>query len=63
MHKLGALYMSILFYCIILVFRLTAYMEFEIMKAKKGETFFVNASAGAVGSIVGQMAKAKGWYF
>jgi len=39
---------------------LTAYMEIERSEPKPGETFFVNASAGAVGTVVGQMAKAKG---
>lgn len=36
---------------------LTAYMEIVSTQPKSGETFFVNASAGAVGSVVGQMAK------
>lgn len=36
---------------------LTAYLEIENCQPKSGETFFVNASAGAVGSVVGQMAK------
>ena len=39
----------------------TAYFGFEdILKAKEGETLVVNAAAGAVGSLVGQLAKIKG---
>lgn len=40
---------------------LTAYSSlFEIGKPKKGETIFVSAAAGAVGQIVGQLAKHEG---
>lgn len=37
---------------------LTAYFGlFEVCKMKPGETVLVNAAAGAVGSVVGQLAK------
>ncbi|XP_066929267.1 prostaglandin reductase 1-like [Clytia hemisphaerica] len=39
---------------------LTAYVEIQKTEPKSGDVFFVNASAGAVGSVVGQMAKRKG---
>jgi len=40
---------------------LTAYSSFyEIGKPKKGETIFVSAASGAVGQIVGQLAKREG---
>lgn len=40
---------------------LTAYSSFyEIGKPKKGETIFVSAASGAVGQIVGQLAKHEG---
>ena len=40
---------------------LTAYAALlEIGKPKEGETVFVSAAAGAVGQIVGQIAKLKG---
>ena len=40
---------------------LTAYSSFyEIGKPKKGETLFVSAASGAVGQIVGQLAKHEG---
>lgn len=40
---------------------LTAYSSlFEIGKPKKGETIFVSAASGAVGSMVGQLAKLEG---
>ena len=40
---------------------LTAYVGLlEIGKPKPGETVFVSAAAGAVGQIVGQIAKLKG---
>jgi len=39
---------------------LTAFMQMEKCEPKAGEVFFVNASAGAVGSVVGQMAKRRG---
>ena len=39
----------------------TAYFGFlEICQPKAGETVVVNGAAGAVGSIVGQIAKIKG---
>ena len=39
----------------------TAYFGFlEICQPKKGETVVVNGAAGAVGSLVGQIAKLKG---
>lgn len=42
-------------------FRTTAYFGFlEICKPKAGETVIVTGAAGAVGSIVGQIAKIKG---
>lgn len=41
----------------------TAYVGlYEILKPKKGETIFVSAASGAVGQIVGQLAKAEGLY-
>lgn len=43
------------------MFRATAYFGFlEICKPKAGETLVLNGAAGAVGSIVGQIAKIKG---
>jgi NADPH-dependent curcumin reductase CurA len=40
---------------------LTAYSSFyEIGKPKKGETIFISSAAGAVGQIVGQLAKLEG---
>ena len=40
--------------------RATSYFGFlEICQPKKGETLVVNAGAGAVGSLVGQIAKLK----
>jgi NADPH-dependent curcumin reductase CurA len=39
---------------------LTAFVGMEIGAAKAGETVFVSAAAGAVGSIAGQIAKARG---
>lgn len=42
---------------------LTAYSSlFEIGKPKKGETIFISAASGAVGAIVGQLAKHEGLY-
>jgi len=39
----------------------TAYSSFyEIAKPKKGETIFISAASGAVGAIVGQLAKREG---
>lgn len=50
-HYLGALGMP----------GLTAYSSFyEIGKPKKGETIFISSAAGAVGQIVGQLAKHEG---
>jgi len=41
--------------------RATAYLCFlEVCLPKEGETLVVNGAAGAVGSIVGQIAKIKG---
>ncbi|VDI13944.1 prostaglandin reductase 1 [Mytilus galloprovincialis] len=41
--------------------RLTAYFGFlEICKPKKGEVVVINGAAGAIGSLVGQIAKIKG---
>lgn len=43
------------------LFRLTALFGIEeVLDLKKGETLLVNAAAGAVGSVVGQIAKIKG---
>ena len=43
------------------LFRATAYFGFlELCKPKAGETLVVNGAAGAVGSLVGQIAKIKG---
>ncbi|KAH8816042.1 hypothetical protein F5884DRAFT_895869 [Xylogone sp. PMI_703] len=40
---------------------LTAYSSFyEICKPKKGETIFISAASGAVGQVVGQLAKREG---
>ena len=40
---------------------LAAYASFyELAKPKKGETFYVSAAAGAVGHVVGQLAKREG---
>lgn len=40
---------------------MTAYSSFyEIAEAKKGETIFISAASGAVGQIVGQIAKREG---
>lgn len=40
---------------------LTAYSSFyEIAQPKKGETIFISAASGAVGSLVGQLAKREG---
>ena len=47
------------------VFSLTAYIGFlDLCKPQKGETVMVNACTGAVGSMVGQIAKIKVilWY-
>lgn len=43
------------------LFRLTAVYGIEdVLDLQKGETLLVNAAAGAVGSVVGQIAKIKG---
>jgi NADPH-dependent curcumin reductase CurA len=40
---------------------ITAYCSlFEIGKPKKGETIFISADSGAVGQLVGQIAKQEG---
>lgn len=45
---------------ILLNLRLTAYFGFlEICKPKKGEVVVINGAAGAIGSLVGQIAKIK----
>ena len=45
----------------LLVYRATAYFGFlELCQPKSGETLVVNGAAGAVGSLVGQIAKIKG---
>ena len=42
-------------------YRATAYFGFlELCKPKAGETLVVTGAAGAVGSLVGQIAKIKG---
>ncbi len=42
-------------------FRATAFYGFlNILTPKEGETLVVNGAAGAVGSLVGQIAKIKG---
>ena len=41
-------------------FRMTAYFGFlDICKPKAGDTVFVSGAAGAVGAVVGQIAKIK----
>ena len=41
----------------------TAYAGlYEILKPKKGETIFVSAASGAVGQMVGQLAREAGLY-
>lgn len=41
----------------------TAYVGFfEVLKPKKGETLFVSAASGAVGQLVGQLARDAGLY-
>lgn len=50
-----------LFLHILRLFRLTALYGIEdVLDLQKGETLLVNAAAGAVGSVVGQIAKIKG---
>lgn len=45
----------------ILANRATAYYGLlDILKPKEGETLLINAAAGAVGPIIGQIAKIKG---
>ena len=42
-------------------FRLTAYFGvLNVLAPKEGETLYVNSAAGAVGAVVGQIAKIKG---
>jgi NADPH-dependent curcumin reductase CurA len=42
---------------------LTAYVGFfDVAKPKKGEYVFVSAASGAVGQLVGQLAKITGCY-
>ena len=41
----------------------TAYVGlYEILKPKRGETIFVSAASGAVGQMVGQLAREAGLY-
>ncbi len=41
----------------------TAYVGlYEILKPKQGETIYVSAASGAVGQLVGQLAKLAGLY-
>lgn len=57
----SALFCSALFFFLPLLSRLTAlYGIEEVLGLQKGETLLVNAAAGAVGSVVGQIAKLKG---
>jgi len=43
------------------MYRATAYLGFiEVCLPKEGDTVVINSAAGAVGSIVGQIAKFKG---
>lgn len=43
-----------------IIFSATAYFGFNtILEPKAGETIIVNGAAGAVGSVVGQLAKIK----
>lgn len=56
----SALFFSVFFF-LPLISRLTAlYGIEEVLGLQKGETLLVNAAAGAVGSVVGQIAKIKG---
>ena len=49
------------YFFIYYIFSLTAYFGFlDVCTPKAGETVFVNAAAGAVGNVVGQIAKIKG---
>lgn len=50
---------TILFLRYLLFCSLTAYFGFRLLEAKAGEICLVNGAAGAVGSIVGQLAKLK----
>ncbi len=50
-----------MFTCLFISLRMTAYFGLlDICHPKKGETLVVNTGAGAVGSVVGQIAKIKG---
>jgi NADPH-dependent curcumin reductase CurA len=41
----------------------TAYVGlFEVLKPKKGEMIYISAASGAVGQLVGQLAKLAGLY-
>jgi NADPH-dependent curcumin reductase CurA len=42
------------------IYRATAFIGLNKCNPKPGETFLVTAAAGAVGSIIGQLAKLKG---
>ncbi len=49
------------FVVFVFVLSATAYLALHnICKPKEGETLLVNAAAGAVGSLVGQIAKIRG---
>ena len=49
------------YFFIYYIFSLTAYFGFlDVCTPKAGETVFVNTAAGAVGNVVGQIAKIKG---
>lgn len=53
--------LSLTFFSTLSLFRLTALYGIEdVLDLQKGETLLVNAAAGAVGSVVGQIAKIKG---
>ena len=50
-----------MYWIILLQHRATAYFGvLELLQPKEGETLLVNGAAGAVGSLVGQIAKIKG---
>ncbi|XP_052136696.1 2-alkenal reductase (NADP(+)-dependent)-like [Oryza glaberrima] len=64
LHKINHPDLPLSYYTGVLgVTGLTAYAAFfEVGKPKKGETVFVSAASGAVGQIVGQLAKIAGCY-
>ncbi|KAF0895304.1 hypothetical protein E2562_012574 [Oryza meyeriana var. granulata] len=64
LHKINHPDLPLSYYTGVLgVTGLTAYAGFfEVGKPKKGETVFVSAASGAVGQIVGQLAKITGCY-